>query len=122
MKQHSHHFLDLVTAAKQQITEITAQALQHKIAQRAPFYLIDVREEEELPAGMIPTAIALSKGVIERDIEKVIPDLNADIVVYCSGGYRSALVALNLQQMGYQHMASLEGGLRGWVESGYSLA
>lgn len=121
MKQHSNHFLDLVTDAKQQITEITAENLQHKLADTKPFYLIDVREDEELLSGHIPTAIHMSKGIIERDIEKCIPDTQADIVVYCSGGYRSALVALNLKTMGYQHVASLNGGLRGWLEIGCAL-
>ncbi len=121
MKQHTNHFLDLVSDAKRQITEISAENLQHKLADAKPFYLIDVREDEELLSGHIPNAIHMSKGIIERDIEKSIPDTQADIVVYCSGGYRSALVALNLQTMGYRHVASLNGGLRGWLELGYAL-
>lgn len=122
MKSHSNHFIDLVTNAKQKITEISTDALHQMLEQGRSFYLIDVREAEELESGGIPTAIHLSKGVIERDIETVIPDLSAEIVLYCSGGYRSALVALNLNNMGYQHVASLSAGLRDWIASGYPLA
>jgi rhodanese-related sulfurtransferase len=121
MKQHSHHFLDLVTEAKKHIKELSSDALNGMLEDGPPFYLLDVREVEELQSGWIPTAKHLSKGVIERDIEKTIPDLNAEIVVYCSGGFRSALVAYNLQNMGYKNVASLKDGLRGWVDSGHTL-
>lgn len=121
MTQHSNHFLDLVNEAKKEITEITAGTLHTMLEADKSFHLIDVREDEEVQSGCIPTAIHISKGVIERDIEKSIADRDAEIVVYCAGGYRSALVATNLQAMGYQHVASLNGGLRHWVESGYKL-
>ncbi|MEI6094514.1 MAG: rhodanese-like domain-containing protein [Gammaproteobacteria bacterium] len=122
MKQHSNHFLDLVTEAKKHIKEISAETLHGMLESGKVFHLVDVREEEELPSGCIPNAIHISKGVIERDIEKSISDLNAEIVVYCSGGFRSALVAQNLQTMGYQNVASLNDGLRNWVENGFPLA
>ncbi len=122
MTQHSNHFLDLVTEAKKHIKETTAAALYEKLKNDKSLHVIDVREEEELHSGHIPTAIHICKGVIERDIEKNISDQNANIVVYCSGGYRSALVAFNLQTMGYKNVASLSGGLRGWLELGYPLS
>lgn len=121
MKQHSLHFADLVTEAKKHIQEISPQTLNGMLEDGKPFHLIDVREDEELESGRIATAIHISKGVIERDIEKSISDPNAEIVVYCSGGFRSALVAFNLQKMGYTHISSLNSGLRGWIESGYLL-
>lgn len=122
MKQHTSRFVELVENAKSQINEITPDALHTWIESKKPFYLIDVRETEELAEGVIPGAIHLSKGVIERDIEKQIPICNAPIVVYCSGGFRCALVAQSLQMMGYTNVASLETGTRGWMEAGYRLA
>jgi len=119
MKQHSPRFLTYVSQIKNQIKEITPQALKAMIDGQQPFYLIDVREENELSSGHIPTAIHLSKGIIERDIEKKIPDPHATIVVYCSGGFRCALVANSLQNMGYTHVSSLDTGLQGWIDAGY---
>lgn len=121
MKQHTSRFLALVAQAKQQIQEITPQALKAMIDNNEPLWLIDVREEHELASGRIPGAIHLSKGIIERDIEKHIPDLQSLMVVYCSGGFRCALVATNLQQMGYTHVFSLSTGMQGWVDAGFSL-
>lgn len=121
MKQHSSHFLSLVAEIKKHIKEITPQALKTLLDSQKPFYLIDVRENSELASGRIPTAIHLSKGIIERDIEKQIPDLQAPIVVYCSGGFRCALVASSLQQMGYTNVSSLNTGLQGWIEAGFPL-
>lgn len=121
MKQHSNHFIELVTEAKKHIKEISAAILNGMLEDGKKFHLIDVREDDEWKTGHISTAIHLSKGVIERDIEKTITNQDDEIVVYCSGGFRSALVARNLQNMGYKNIASLEGGLRGWVESGYTI-
>lgn len=121
MKQHSPRFLTLVEQTKKQIKEITPQALKALIDGKKPFYLIDVREDQELSSGRIPTAIHLSKGIIERDIEKQIANPNAPIVVYCSGGFRCALVAHSLQVMGYTDVSSLETGLQGWLDAGYSI-
>lgn len=121
MKQHSPGFLALVTESKKRISEITPRDLKQKLDHKERFYLIDVREDNEWPTGHIPTAIHLGKGIIERDIEKKIPDLNAPIVTYCSGGFRCALVADTLQKMGYKHVFSLESGLQGWNDAGYDL-
>jgi rhodanese-related sulfurtransferase len=121
MKQHTAHFLTLVTEAKKHILEITPQALKQRMDAHDPLTLIDVRETEEFASGFIANALHLSKGVIERDIEKVIPDTSTPIVVYCSGGFRSALVAQNLTAMGYTQVSSLDTGLRGWLEAQYPI-
>jgi rhodanese-related sulfurtransferase len=120
-KQYASGFLKLVDEAKYQIKELTVADLNKKINNRHSFYLIDVREFEEFRQGSIAHAMHLSKGVIERDIEKQIPNFAADIVVYCSGGFRSCLVADNLQKMDYRQVASLQGGLRAWLDAGYLL-
>lgn len=121
MKQHSPQFLALVTDAKKRINEITPDMLNEKIKHHEVFRLIDVREDSEWPAGHIPTAIHMGKGVIERDIEKEVPELNTPIVVYCSGGFRCALVADSLQKMGYKQVYSLSTGSQGWLDAGYQL-
>ncbi len=121
MKQHSTRFLNLVTHAKQQIKEINAQQLKKMMDTHQVMSIIDVREKEELDQGKIPGAIHLSKGVIERDIEKNIPDAHQTIVVYCSGGFRCALVAQSLQNMGYDQVISLDKGMSAWVEAGYPI-
>ncbi|KTC79527.1 rhodanese-like domain-containing protein [Legionella sp. PATHC035] len=120
-KQHSQGFLTLIAETKKHIKEITPKALKEKIESKEPMFLIDVRELNEWETGYIPTAIHLSKGIIERDIEKKIPNLNDQVVVYCSGGFRCALVADNLQKMGYTQVYSLDTGLQGWLDEGYSL-
>ncbi|KTD48169.1 rhodanese domain protein [Legionella quinlivanii] len=121
MKQHSPGFLKLVTAAKQRIKEISPLALKEKMDSNESFQLIDVRETNEWETGHIPGAVHLGKGVIERDIEKQISDLKTPIVVYCSGGFRCALVADNLQAMGYEQVYSLESGSQGWIDAGFNL-
>lgn len=121
MKQHSPRFLALVTQAKKNIKEITPQALKTLIDSKKPFFLIDVRENDELSTGLIFGAIHLSKGVIERDIEKLIVDPQSRIVVYCSGGFRCALVTNSLQNMGYTDVSSLDTGLQGWTDAGYPI-
>ncbi|WP_425287960.1 rhodanese-like domain-containing protein [Rickettsiella endosymbiont of Miltochrista miniata] len=120
-KQHTSGFIKLVNKIKPQIKELAVADLNKKINDRHSFYLIDVRECDEFQQGSIAHAIPLSKGIIERDIEKYIPDFEVEIVVYCSGGFRSCLVADNLQKMGYRQVASLQGGLRAWLEAGYPL-
>ena len=121
MKNHSPGFLALITEAKKTVPEITPQELKRLIADNKPCSIIDVREEHEWADGRIMTAIHLSKGVIERDIEKTIPDTNTKIVLYCRGGNRSLLAAENLQKMGYKHVYSLAEGSAGWLEAGYEL-
>lgn len=122
MKQHAPQFLNLVTQAKSRIHELSAEDLKKKIDQHDDLYLIDVREDHEWSTGHIPTAIHIGKGIIERDIEKTIPDFQATIVVYCSGGFRCALVADSLQHMGYTNVHSLDKGSQGWLDSGYKLS
>lgn len=106
MKQHSPKFLALVERCKKNITEILPKDLE-----KYPHHVkIDVRELEEWSLGHLPEAIHLSKGIIERDIEKTIPNENTPLIIYCSGGFRSILVAYNLQKMGYKNILSLKGG------------
>jgi rhodanese-related sulfurtransferase len=121
MKQHSQGFLALVTETKKHIKEISPKALKEKLDHKEPLQLIDVREESEWATGKISKAQHLSRGIIERDIEKMIPDRHQQIVVYCSGGFRCALVAESLQKMGYQNVYSLDTGLQGWIDAGYPL-
>ncbi|HSE42978.1 MAG TPA: rhodanese-like domain-containing protein [Acidobacteriota bacterium] len=121
MKDHSKGFLKVVQDAKTRIRETNVEEVQKRLHQGDAFHLIDVREDSEWNAGHLPGAIHLGKGIIERDIEKKISDLNAEIILYCGGGYRSALAADNLQKMGYTNVISMDGGFRGWKEAGYPL-
>jgi rhodanese-related sulfurtransferase len=117
--QHSEGFLKIVTDAKTRIREMDFRDVKKRIDTGEKFTIVDTREESEWNKGHIPGAIHLGKGVIERDIEKVVPDPNAQIVLYCGGGFRSALAADNLQKMGYKNVISMDGGWRGWTEAGY---
>jgi rhodanese-related sulfurtransferase len=121
-KQHAGGFLKLVMEAKQHVAECNVQDVKDRIDRGERFYLVDVREDREWDAGHLPGAIHLGKGVIERDIEKTIPDAAAPIVLYCGGGYRSALAAINLGAMGYTNVISMDGGFSGWKNAGYPLA
>ncbi|MGQ9836901.1 MAG: rhodanese-like domain-containing protein [Cyanobacteriota bacterium] len=116
---HSPAFLALVNDAKSRIQELTVAQVRQKQLQGDSFYFVDVREESEWQAGHAVGAIHLSKGILERDIETVIPDKEAEIVLYCGGGFRSALAADNLKKMGYQNVISMEGGIRAWREAGF---
>lgn len=116
--QHSPAFLALVADAKSRIQEISIPDYLDWLDQGRRHVLVDTREESEWSAGRIPGAIHISKGVIERDIERKVPDPSAVLVLYCGGGYRSALAADNLRKMGYAHCLSLAGGWRDWVERG----
>ena len=111
---HSESFLKLVKESQTRIREITIDKLNEIITTKNKLNIIDVREKDEWEKGFIPSAIYLSKGIIERDIEKIIPDKNAFVVLYCGGGYRSALAADNLQKMGYTNIHSLIGGYSAW--------
>lgn len=115
-KQHAPRFLVIVDDARQRIRETDVATVYQRIQQGDTFHLVDVREDSEFAAAHIPGAIHLGKGVIERDIETAIPDLDADIVLYCGGGFRSALAADALQKMGYRNVTSMDGGWRGWKE------
>lgn len=121
-KHHSPQFLALVEDAKRRIREIGAAELKQKLDKGDNLHLVDVREGEEWAAGHLPHAQHLCKGVLERDIEATVPDFNAEIVLYCGGGYRSALAADNLKKMGYRRVTSLAGGWRGWLEVGLPTA
>ena len=117
-KQHAPGFLKIVTDAKARVTECTVGAVRERLAGGEPFVLVDVREESEFAAGHAPGAVHLGKGVIERDIEAKIPDPATPLVLYCGGGFRSALAADAVQQMGYTNVVSMDGGWRAWTESG----
>ncbi len=120
-KQHSPGFLKVVDAAKAKVREVTVTAVAARCAAGEVFHLIDVREESEFAADRCAGARYIGRGVLERDIEALIPDRSADIVLYCGGGYRSALAADMLQQMGYTNVASMDGGIRGWREGNHPL-
>jgi rhodanese-related sulfurtransferase len=121
MKQHSPGFLALVQDAKKRIREIDIEEYKRLRESGQAGQLVDVREEHEWQAAHAAGAIHLSKGIIERDIETAIPDKNARLVLYCGGGYRSALVTDNLQKMGYNNILSLDGGWRALEVSGLPL-
>jgi rhodanese-related sulfurtransferase len=116
-KQHSERFLKIVDSVRPQITECTVQDVIDRLERGEQFHLVDVREESEYAAARIPNAIHIGKGVIERDAEQKLPDTEALIVLYCGGGYRSALAAYNMQLMGYTNVISMDGGFRGWKET-----
>lgn len=117
--QHANGFLGLVNASKSRVRENIPEDVHRKQEAGEQFYFVDVREDNEWQRGHAKGAIHLGKGIIERDIESAIPDHNAEIVLYCGGGYRSALAADALQQMGYKNVISMDGGWKRWNELGY---
>jgi rhodanese-related sulfurtransferase len=119
--KHNPGFLALVEDAKSRVAEIDVEGYKGMVAAGEPHILVDVREESEYAAGHVKGALYLGKGVIERDIETKVTDKSAKIVLYCGGGFRSALVADNLKKMGYENPISLDGGWRGLKESGLEL-
>jgi len=121
MAKHTPRFLKIVEDARKNITEVTLKDVQPRVQKKETFNLVDVREESEFAAGHIPGAVHLGKGVIERDIEMRFPDPAAELVLYCGGGYRSALAADNLQKMGYTNVKSMDGGFRAWKEAGLEI-
>jgi rhodanese-related sulfurtransferase len=121
MKKHSTKFLDIVNDAKSRIRETNVDEVKAKMDSGESFFLVDVREESEWEKGHITNAIYIGKGVIERDIEKKIKNIEAEIILYCGGGFRSALAADNLQKMGYTNVSSMDGGYSGWVNAEYSI-
>jgi rhodanese-related sulfurtransferase len=116
--KHSPGFLALVAEAKRRIKETSVPAVKSRLDRGEKFHLVDTREDNEWQRGHLPGAIHLGKGIIERDVEEQIPDKAAPIVLYCGGGFRSALAAENLQKMGYKNVESMDGGYREWTESG----
>ena len=119
--QHPPRFLKIVDDAKTRVRETTVDAVKTRIDRGDKFVLIDVREESEFAKDHLPGAIHLGKGIIERDIEARLPQLDAEMILYCGGGFRSALAADNLQKMGYTKVISMDGGIRDWREKGYPL-
>jgi rhodanese-related sulfurtransferase len=119
--QHSARFLKVVDDAKRRIHETTIDDVNARLDRHEKFVLIDVREESEYANDHLPGAIHLGKGIIERDIEESVPGLDTPLVLYCGGGYRSALAADNLQKMGYTNVLSMDGGIRGWRDKHFPL-
>ena len=120
MAKHSPGFLKIVNEVKPRIKETNVDEVKRRMDRGdRKFELVDVREESEFAAGHIPGAMHISKGVIERDIETKVPDPKQEIILYCGGGFRSALAADNLQKMGYTNVISMDGGMRGWREKKY---
>ena len=121
MAKHAPRFLKLVDETRKAIRETNVDEVKARLDRGDKFTLIDVREESEFARDHIPGAIHLGKGVIERDIEQAVPDVATPLVLYCGGGFRSALAADNLRKMGYTNVLSMDGGHRGWKEKGYPL-
>jgi rhodanese-related sulfurtransferase len=119
--QHSPQFLRLVQDAKTRIHEVTVDEVKAKLDRGERIHLIDVREESEWARDHLPQAIHLGKGTIERDIEQRLPDVSVEIILYCGGGFRSALAADNLQKMGYTRVFSMDGGIREWRDRRFPL-
>jgi rhodanese-related sulfurtransferase len=119
--EHPPRFLKIVDDARTRIKETTVDDIKQRMDRGDKFLLIDVREESEFAKDHLPGAIWLGKGIIERDVEQRVPELNTEMVLYCGGGFRSALAADNLQKMGYKQVLSMDGGIRGWREKSYPL-
>jgi rhodanese-related sulfurtransferase len=120
--QHATGFLKLVTEAKKHIKEAGFLEIKKRLDAGEKLIVVDTREDSEWARGHLPGAIHLGRGIIERDIEQKIPDHGAPLVLYCGGGFRSALAAENLQKMGYTNVISMDGGWRAWTEAGFPTA
>jgi rhodanese-related sulfurtransferase len=120
-QQHPPRFLKIVEDAKQRVRETNVEEVKARLDRGEKFVLVDVREDREFDADHLPGAVHLGKGVIERDVEGKYPDLETPLVLYCGGGFRSALAADNLQKMGYTNVISMDGGIRDWRGKGYPL-
>ena len=119
--QHPPRFLKVVDDAKTRIKETNVDTIKARLDRGEKFLLVDVREDNEYAKDHLPTAAHMGRGVIERDVEQKVPDLGTEMVLYCGGGFRSALAADNLQKMGYTNVISMDGGIREWREKGYPL-
>jgi rhodanese-related sulfurtransferase len=115
---HSPQFLKLVNEAKTRVKETNVSDVQRRMGSGEKFLLVDVREDNEWEKGHLPGAVHMGRGVIERDIETQVPETSTKMILYCGGGFRSALVADNLQKMGYTNVESMDGGWKGWVGEG----
>ena len=119
MKDHDISFLELVQKSLESIPEYDIHQVKNKLDNKEKFYLVDVREDSEWIEGNIPNSIHIGKGVIERDITQIIPDKGAEIVLYCQGGFRSALAGESIQKMGYTNVFSMSGGYSDWVNNNW---
>jgi len=119
--EHSPGFEAICNAARGRVQETDVASVNLRLQKGEHLTLIDVREDREFANNRIPGAVHLGKGVIERDIEGQFPDKDQELILYCGGGYRSALAADNLQQMGYTHVISMDGGVRAWKSAGLAL-
>lgn len=119
--QHSPRFLQIVNDARKRVRETNVEEVKARLDRGDKFALIDVREDNEFAKDHLPGAVHLGRGIIERDIEERYPDLKTELVLYCGGGFRSAMAADNLQKMGYTNVISMDGGIRGWREKSYPL-
>jgi len=119
--KHPPRFLKIVEDAKSRVRETNVDEIKSRLDRGDKLLLIDVREDREFDADHLPGAVHLGKGIIERDVEAKYPDLQTELILYCGGGFRSALAADNLQKMGYSNVISMDGGIRGWREKGYPL-
>jgi rhodanese-related sulfurtransferase len=119
--KHNPGFLALVDEARSQIRECTAAEVKARLDGGQRFQLVDVREESEWAAGHAQGARHIGRGILERDVETLIPDKDAELVLYCGGGFRSALAARELGKMGYRRVLSMDGGFRAWQEAGYPI-
>lgn len=117
--QHSERFLKLVEAARLGVREISPEETKAKLEKQENVLIIDTREDHEWERGHVAGALHLGKGIIERDIESVAPDLDQPIILYCGGGYRSVLAAEALARMGYTKVSSMSSGWKGWQVRGY---
>lgn len=119
--QHAPGFLKIVNDARSRVKETTVDEIKRRLDRGDRFMLVDVREESEFAKDHLPGAVHLGKGIIERDIEARVPDAKTELILYCGGGFRSALAADNLQKMGYTNVISMDGGIREWREKSYPL-
>ena len=119
---HSAQFLKLVKDAKTRVKETNVADVKKRMDAGEKFIVVDVREDSEWANGHLPGAVHLGKGIIERDIEQRVPDTSAKVILYCGGGFRSALAGDNLQKMGYTNVESMDGGWKGWVQAGLPTA
>ena len=119
--KHSPGFLALVAEAKRQVRECTPAEVKARLDRGESFHFIDVREDREYEIDHAAGARHIGRGILERDVEALIPDQDAPIVLYCGGGFRSALAAESLQKMGYRQVVSMDGGIKAWRSAGFPL-